>query len=69
MSEAPLAEMAKNADDITRGLKHLGYRFANPIMSLSVLALSVAPKLRITDQGYVSVREGKLLGLFDCEEK
>ena len=46
-------------------MKDFGYRFANPIMSFSVLGLTVSPALRITDRGYVDVRNGRLLGLFD----
>ena len=37
-------------------------------MSFSVLGLSVAPFLRITDKGYVDTKKGLLLPLFD-EEK
>ena len=36
-------------------------------MSFSVLGLSVSPQLRITDKGYVKVKAGQLLPLFDEE--
>ncbi len=68
VSEAPLDEMASNAKSITEAFKRLGYRFNNPIMSFSVLGLSVSPFLRITDKGYVDTKKGLLLPLFD-EEK
>ncbi len=68
VSEAPLDEMALNAKSITEAFKRLGYRFNNPIMSFSVLGLSVSPFLRITDKGYVDTKKGLLLPLFD-EEK
>ncbi len=67
VSEAPLAQMAMQARGITEALHHLGYAFNNPIMSFSVLGLSVAPFLRITDKGYVDTKKGMLLPLFDEE--
>lgn len=65
VSEAPLCEIAENADAIASALQRLGYRNDNPIMSFSVLGLSVSPQLRITDKGYVDTKQGKLLPLFD----
>lgn len=67
VSEAPLTEMAENARQITDALHRLGYGFSNPIMSFSVLGLSVSPCLRITDKGYVDTKRGLLLPLFDEE--
>ncbi|MBQ8080705.1 MAG: adenine deaminase [Clostridia bacterium] len=69
VTEAPLKDLAKNAANISAALVRLGYRFPNPIMSFSVLGLTVSPALRITDCGYVDVRGGRLLPLFDEEEK
>lgn len=65
VTERPLTELAEDAERVTAALKEFGYRFANPIMSFSVLGLTVSPALRITDRGYVDVRNGKLLGVFD----
>ena len=65
VTEAPLEELAKDAEAVANALRDLGYRFANPIMSFSVLGLTVSPHLRITDRGYVDVRGGRLLPLFD----
>ena len=68
VSEAPLADMAVKAKAITETFERMGYQFENPIMSFSVLGLSVSPFLRITDKGYVDTKKGLLLPLFD-EEK
>ena len=68
VTEAPLEQLAKDAEAVTAALHKLGYRFANPIMSFSVLGLTVSPYLRITDRGYVDVRGGRLLPLFDEAE-
>ena len=65
VTERPLTELAEDAERVTAALKEFGYRFANPIMSFSVLGLTVSPALRITDRGNVDVRNGKLLGVFD----
>lgn len=67
VTEAPLEKLAKDAEAVANALRDLGYRFANPIMSFSVLGLTVSPHLRITDRGYVDVRGGRLLPLFDEE--
>lgn len=69
VTEAPLSETAQYADELAKALCHLGYQFDNPIMSFSVLGLSVSMFLRITDRGYVAAKEGKLLPLFPEEEK
>ena len=68
VSEAPLADMAVKAKTIPETFERMGYQFENPIMSFSVLGLSVAPSLRITDKGYIDTKKGLLLPLFD-EEK
>ena len=65
VSERPVTDIAADAQRLTQAMKDFGYRFANPIMSFSVLGLTVSPALRITDRGYVDVRNGRLLGLFD----
>ena len=68
VSEAPLADMAVKAKAITETFERMGSQFETPIMSYSVLGLTVAPFLRITDKGYVDTKKGLLLPLFD-EEK
>ena len=65
VTERPIGELAEDADGITKALTDFGYRFPNPIMSFSVLGLTVSPALRITDRGYVDVRGGKLVKVFD----
>ena len=65
VSERPVPEIAREAERISKALTDFGYRFPNPIMSFSVLGLTVSPALRITDKGYVDVRNGTLLGVFD----
>ncbi len=65
VTERPIAELARDADGISKALVDFGYHFPNPIMSFSVLGLTVSQALRITDKGYVDVRGGKLKGVFD----
>ena len=69
VTEAPLSETADRAGEVAKAMHHLGYEFDNPVMSFSVLGLSVSMFLRITDRGYVAAKEGKLLPLFPEEEK
>ena len=65
VTERPITDLAADAEKITKALTDFGYRFPNPIMSFSVLGLTVSLALRITDRGYVDVRNGKLRNVFD----
>ncbi len=69
VTEAPLSETADRAGEVAKAMHYLGYEFDNPVMSFSVLGLSVSMFLRITDRGYVAAKEGKLLPLFPEEKK
>ncbi len=55
MSDRPVDEVARGAAEVRRALEDWGYRHANPLMSLSTLALPVSPALKLTDRGLVDV--------------
>jgi adenine deaminase len=63
LSEEPLDVVGGQVEQLTQALKSLGYQHYNVIMSLSTLSLPVSPALKITDQGLISVNEGKLVPL------
>jgi adenine deaminase len=55
MSERPIEEVAAALSRLEGRLRELGVGVAAPFMALSFLALSVIPKLKITDRGMIDV--------------
>jgi adenine deaminase len=55
MSERPLEEVAGGLRRLERRLEDMGVSLQAPFMALSFLALSVIPKLKITDRGLIDV--------------
>ena len=64
LSDLPLAEVANQMKEFKKALEDLGWEHHNPIMSLGTLSLPVSPALKISDQGLIDVREGKIISLF-----
>jgi adenine deaminase len=63
MSDRPLAEVDERLRSMERRLKAMGVTMASPFMTLSFLALSVIPELKITDRGLVDVSRFELVPL------
>jgi adenine deaminase len=55
MSDRPLAEVAAALRRLEARLRDLGVGLESPFMALSFLALSVIPRLKITDRGLIDV--------------
>ncbi|HVA89895.1 MAG TPA: adenine deaminase [Chloroflexota bacterium] len=55
LSPLPIAEIAARLDALDEMARALGSTLAHPLMTLSFLALSVIPALKLTDQGLVDV--------------
>jgi adenine deaminase len=55
MSERPVEEVAAALRRLEGRLRELGVSLESPFMALSFLALSVIPKLKITDRGLIDV--------------
>ena len=55
MSEEPAAAVVERLDHLHAVVRELGSTLAAPFMTLSFLALSVIPELKITDHGLVDV--------------
>ncbi len=64
MSDRPLQEVRKVADQTIKAAKDLGALPANPFMTLSFLALPVIPSLKLTDKGLVDVENFSFVPLF-----
>ena len=63
MSDRPLAEVHERMRSMERRLATMGVTMAAPFMTLSFLALSVIPELKITDRGLVDVNRFELVPL------
>jgi adenine deaminase len=55
LSTARLAEVVESSRACVEAARQLGCRLPSPFQSLAFLALSVIPKLKITDQGLIDV--------------
>jgi adenine deaminase len=63
LSEAPLAEVVKSSRECADAAMRLGCTLPAPFQTLSFLALSVIPSLKITDRGLVDVDRFELVSL------
>ena len=63
MSDSPLAAVHERLRSMEERLKTMGVAMASPFMTLSFLALSVIPELKITDRGLVDVSRFELVPL------
>jgi adenine deaminase len=63
LADAPLAEVIKKSLACNDAARALGWSGATPFLTLSFLALSVIPSLKITDRGLVDVDRFELVPL------
>jgi adenine deaminase len=63
MSDRPLNEVHARLTSMEQRLKEMGVTMTAPFMTLSFLALSVIPELKITDRGLVDVSRFELVPL------
>jgi adenine deaminase len=63
MSDRPLVEVHERLRSMERRLVSMGVTGASPFMTISFLALSVIPELKITDRGLVDVNRFELVPL------
>jgi adenine deaminase len=61
MSEQPVGDVVEQLDHLHAVVRELGSTLAAPFMTLSFLALSVIPALKITDRGLVDVERFALV--------
>ena len=64
MSEAPIAEVRRDYDALTKAAQQLGSTMRDPFMAMSFMALEVIPYLKLTDLGLVDVEQFKVVDLF-----
>ncbi len=63
LSDAPLAEVVERSRACTEAAERLGCTGSTPFLTMSFLALSVIPSLKLTDQGLVDVERSELVPL------
>jgi adenine deaminase len=63
LADLPLVEVVERSRACTEAAERLGCRGATPFLTMSFLALSVIPSLKITDQGLVDVDRFELVPL------
>jgi adenine deaminase len=63
LSDAPIEEVVELSDACLAAVRELGCEFPAPFQTLSFLALSVIPKLKITDRGLIDVDAFEIVGL------
>jgi adenine deaminase len=63
LADAPLAEVIRSSLACNDAARTLGWSGATPFLTLSFLALSVIPHLKITDQGLVDVDRFEIVPL------
>jgi adenine deaminase len=63
MSDLPLAQVHSRLAGMEARLREMGVTMDSPFMTLSFLALSVIPELKITDRGLVDVTRFQLVDL------
>jgi adenine deaminase len=63
LSDAPLAEVVEGSSACVEAAEALGCSFPAPFQMMAFLALSVIPKLKITDRGLVDVDRSELVPL------
>ncbi len=63
LSDAPLAEVIERSRACNEAAGKLGCKLATPFLTLAFLALSVIPRLKLTDHGLVDVERFELVPL------
>lgn len=63
MSDKPINIVRQHYDELIRAVKELGSDAQDPFMTLSFMALSVIPSLKLTDLGLIDVDQFKLTEL------
>jgi len=64
MSDQPITTVAGQLRELLALARRMGSRLGDPFMTLSFLALSVIPSLKLTDRGLLDVDRGQLVPLF-----
>jgi adenine deaminase len=65
LSDEPVEVVARKVEDLKKAWRTLGSSIESPFMTMSILALTVLPELRISDKGLVDTVKGRFIDLED----
>jgi adenine deaminase len=63
LSDLPCEAVVERMDDLVAMLAEQGVELPSPFMTLSFMALSVIPELKVTDRGLVDVPRARVVPL------
>jgi adenine deaminase len=63
MSDLPIETIAQRLQEIKSAVSDLGVPFPDPLLTLITLTGAAIPYLRICEEGFVNLKDGKTLGL------
>lgn len=64
ISDLPLQTIDRQLKEVTRAAQNLGVPFPQPMLSLTTLTGAAIPYLRICEEGYVNLKDGKPVPFF-----
>lgn len=64
LSGSPAREVGLALKQVRKAMLNQGYQHYNPIMSFCTLTLPVSPSLKLTDKGYIDVKNSCIVPLF-----
>jgi len=64
MSDLPLPELVIRLDTLAKEMKRLGFPFDEPLRTLVTLTGAAIPFLRLSEEGLIDIKSGKILSLF-----
>jgi len=65
VSLAPMKTLSGQMKKLDEALRNSGTRWEKPVLTLDTLTTASIPHLRITHEGYVRLRDRKILSLHD----
>ena len=64
ISDLPLQTIDRQLKEVTKAAQNLGVPFPQPMLSLTILTGAAIPYLRICEEGYVNLKDGKPVPFF-----
>jgi adenine deaminase len=64
MSDLTMEDLVRHTNELIRALKELGFRYDDPIRTITVLTGAAIPFLRICEDGLVDIKTGETHSLF-----
>jgi adenine deaminase len=63
IADVPMSALVRRIEEIKRAVRDLGAPFEDPLLTLMTLTTAAIPFLRICDEGFVDLKDGKTMGL------